>query len=451
LTLTSVHPARIETIYPGVAEHGPVVYWMSRDQRAEDNWALFHASNLAKSRRVPLVVVFCLVPSFCGAGRRQYDFMLDGLRETAATLAGHDIPFVLLFGEPSETLPAFIARHRCGMLVTDNDPLVIKRRWREAVTARISIPCDMVDAHNIVPAALASDHQEYGAYTIRKKITSRLGEFLTPFPVLDSSPHPWGDTLDRPDWETIAASLPNTGPQPVESIAPGGKTALDTLFSFLGDGFHRYARSARDPNAGTVSGLSPYLHFGQLSAQRAALETEQLAPPGDENAEVFLEQLIVRRELADNFCRYAPSYETFAAIPRWAQETLDRHRTDPREYMYTFDQFEQAQTHDPLWNAAQCQMTCTGTMHGYLRMYWAKKILEWSSSPEQALETAILLNDRWQLDGRDPNGYTGILWSIGGLHDRPWRDRPVYGSIRYMSENGARGKFDVDAYIARYS
>jgi deoxyribodipyrimidine photo-lyase len=163
--------------------------------------------------------------------------------------------------------------------------------------------------------------------------------------------------------------------------------------------------------------------------------------------ESFLEELIVRRELSDNFCSHTPDYDSFSCFPSWARETLDRHRHDPRQYLYGPEQFEGAATHDPLWNAAQSEMVRTGKMHGYLRMYWAKKILEWSASPEEALETAILLNDRYELDGRDPNGYAGIAWSIGGVHDRPWPERPVYGKIRSMTFQGCRKKFDVDAYV----
>jgi deoxyribodipyrimidine photo-lyase len=195
-----------------------------------------------------------------------------------------------------------------------------------------------------------------------------------------------------------------------------------------------------------VSHLSPYLHFGQLSAQRVALEAQGY--DADIPAqEAFLEQLVVRRELSDNFCFYEPAYDRFEGLPAWARETLDRHRTDPRPYLYGLEEFEEARTHDPLWNAAQSQMVKTGYMHGYMRMYWAKKILEWTESPEEALRVAIYLNDRYELDGRDPNGYTGIAWCIGGLHDRAWGERPVFGKVRYMSAGGARRKFDAAAYI----
>ena len=198
-----------------------------------------------------------------------------------------------------------------------------------------------------------------------------------------------------------------------------------------------------------MSGLSPYLHFGQLSPQRAALEAAR-AKAG-QAGDSFLEELVVRRELADNFCHHNGSYDSLDGAPRWARETLDRHRGDERPYLYTFRELEEGRTHQPLWNAAQAQMRLTGVMHGYMRMYWAKKILEWTASPEQAVEWALALNDRWLLDGRDPNGCTGVLWSMGGLHDRPWKERPVFGTVRYMNSRGCRRKFDVQAYVREWT
>jgi deoxyribodipyrimidine photo-lyase len=190
------------------------------------------------------------------------------------------------------------------------------------------------------------------------------------------------------------------------------------------------------------------LHFGQIGAQRIAAEV--LRWDGDlESRETFLEQLIVRRELSDNFCFYNVRYDSLEGCPDWALRTLEDHLSDPREHLYDLDRFEAAATHDELWNAAQIELTFTGTMPGYLRMYWAKKILEWTEHPAEAHRIALLLNDRYQLDGRDPNGYVGVAWSIGGVHDRPWTERPVFGKIRYMNASGCRRKFDVTRYVTR--
>jgi deoxyribodipyrimidine photo-lyase len=233
---------------------------------------------------------------------------------------------------------------------------------------------------------------------------------------------------------------------------PGAGKANEMLRSFINYRLPHYADKSNDPNADAVSRLSPYFHFGQLSAQRAAYEIQNLHSPSPDTR-AFLEQLIIRRELSDNFCFYSQDgrYDSFEGLREWAQKTLDEHRNDPREYIYSRDEFMNAKTHDPLWNAAQREMLINGCMHNYMRMYWAKKILEWSPSPEYAIDTAVYLNDTCSLDGRDPNGYAGILWSIGGVHDRAWGERPVFGKIRYMSANGCRRKFDVDAYIQRFN
>jgi deoxyribodipyrimidine photo-lyase len=217
---------------------------------------------------------------------------------------------------------------------------------------------------------------------------------------------------------------------------------------FIGKKLNDYPAASRDPARDGLSNLSPYLHFGQIAAQRVALEVKASGATPDAQ-DGFLEELIVRRELADNFCLHNAHYDAPAGFPAWATRTLSEHTHDPRPYLYGRDRLEAADTHDDLWNAAQSQMVTTGKMHGYLRMYWAKKILEWTTSPAEALETVIGLNDRYELDGRDPNGYAGAAWSIGGTHDRAWGERPVFGKIRYMNYNGCKSKFDVAAYIRR--
>jgi deoxyribodipyrimidine photo-lyase len=229
-------------------------------------------------------------------------------------------------------------------------------------------------------------------------------------------------------------------------MTPGEGAAMTMLERFLMTRLANYAQDKNDPALNATSALSPYLHFGHLSAQRAALEILKNFPRSPGN-DAFLEELIVRRELADNFCYYNPQYDSLNGIKAWARKSLNEHRNDRREYLYTEDQFESAGTHDMLWNAAQSEMMKAGRMHGYMRMYWAKKILEWSHSPEEALKTALYLNDKYQLDGRDPNGYTGCIWSIGGVHDRAWAERNVFGKIRFMNRNGCERKFDVRKYI----
>ena len=430
------------------SQSGPVIYWVSRDQRPADNWALLAGLFLAEKIRAPLAVAFCLAPECLGATLRQYDFMLSGLQETAAALEATGIPFFLLRGEPGEGIPLFLTRVQAGALITDFDPLRLKQAWKATVLEQVTSPVWEVDAHNVVPCWLASPKQEYGAYTLRPKLRRWLPDFLEDFPTLPSPAVPWPGALPQVDWAAAQASLRlDAGVPPVTWLTPGPRAARRALDDFLQNRLSGYAIRRNDPSQPGQSDLSPYLHFGQLAPQRVAWEVSRADAPAQDK-EALLEELIVRRELADNFCFYNPDYDRVAGFPAWARETLDKHRADYREYLYTLEEFEAARTHDPLWNAAQTEMVRRGKMHGYLRMYWAKKILEWSASVEEALQTAVYLNDRYELDGRDPNGYTGIAWSLGGVHDRPWGERPVFGKIRYMNYAGCRRKFPVDRYIA---
>lgn len=427
---------------------GPIVYWMSRDQRAQDNWALLAAAHLAKEHRSRLEVVFALAPTFSGATWRAYDFLLRGLRETEADLATLGISFTLLVGDPGEIVARYINERNVAALVTDFDPLRVKRAWKDAVVSGTSVPVYEVDAHNIVPAWVASTKKEFGAYTLRPKIHKLLSKYLTDIPKLAAL---GTSLLPQTDWVHAAASIhADRTVRPVEGISPGALAARNALRTFIDRGLEYYDTKRNDPLADGQSGLSPYLHFGQFSAQRVAWEVHRSFAPLSAK-EAFLEELIIRRELSDNFCLYEPAYDSPDGFPDWAKKTLAEHASDPREYVYTLEEFESATTHDRLWNAAQREMLVRGKMHGYMRMYWAKKILEWSKSPEEAMDIAIRLNDKYELDGRDPNGYVGIAWSIGGVHDRAWFDRPVFGKIRYMNAGGCAKKFDVKAYIARWS
>jgi deoxyribodipyrimidine photo-lyase len=438
---------RARVLKEGKERRGPVAYWMSRDQRAHDSWALLYAQHLAQARQAPLLVVFCLAPRFLGAAWRQYDFMLRGLGETAQELADHRIPFHLIRGEPGAEIPRWVKDLEVGLLVTDFDPLRLKQDWKEHVGRGLTIPFLEVDAHNIVPCWLASPKQAWAAYTLRPKIHRALEEFLTPFPSLRKHPFPAGDQGTGLDVPNLLDSLPlDRDVPPVVWIKPGEQAAREHLKRFLSEKLAHYDRDRNDPAKEGQSDLSPYLHFGQIAPQRVALAVKK-AQASRANKDAFLEELIVRRELSDNFCSYNQNYDSFQGFPDWARKTLDDHRADEREYLYTRKEFEAARTHDPLWNAAQLEMVHRGKMHGYLRMYWAKKILEWTASPEEAQEVTIFLNDRYELDGRDPNGYAGIAWSLGGVHDRAWGERRIFGKIRYMSYKGAAGKFDVEAYI----
>ena len=450
----SVQPERVRNLTPDrpASAQGPVVYWINRERRTRDNWALLYAQEQARERNTHVEAVFCLVPTFLDAALRQYDFMIKGLEELEQEFLALNIPFTLLLGAPPEVLVPWIHDRRPSLLVTDFEPLRIKQQWLNAVVANSSIHVHQVDAHNIVPCWHASPKQEFGAYTLRPKLKKLLPQFLVEYPEVlqQDASHVAGRAAIN--WDHVRSTLRvNTSISPVSWIVPGQRASEQALAEFVGR-IETY-RDRNDPTKVGQSRLSPYFHFGQLAPQRAALEALRIGSTGaeDDPVDAFLEELIVRRELSDNFTYNNENYDSFQGLANWAQQTLNDHRNDPRDYIYVLEQWEQATTHDELWNAAQRELATTGRLHGYMRMYWAKKLLEWSSTPEEALAYGIYLNDAYALDGRDPNGYVGVAWSIGGVHDRAWFERPVYGKIRYMNANGCARKFDVKTYIRTYA
>jgi deoxyribodipyrimidine photo-lyase len=439
-----INTNRIRLLKEGIRKPGPIVYWMSRDQRVSDNWALIFTQELAIKYKQPSVVIFCLVNNFLDATKRQYNFMLKGLQELDNKLRDKNISFFLLLGAPEKEIPEFIESHNIGLLVSDFDPLKIKMQWKKNLVKRINIPFYEVDSHNIVPCWITSDKQEYAAYTIRPKINRLLPEYLVDFPDIKVDKTGYKDSKSMIDWKKLIKS--KNGTFQVNTVIPGEKEAKKVLKRFINNKINTYSNYRNDPTKDNLSGLSPYIHSGHISAQRIALEVlnSDIAKK-DKNS--FLDELIIRKELSDNYCFYNSNYDSFSGFPDWAQKTLNNHRIDKRDYIYAIKKFEEANTHDNLWNAAQLEMMIKGKMHSYMRMYWAKKILEWSESPEEAQDIAIYLNNKYELDGRDPNGYAGIAWSIGGVHDRAWKERPVFGKIRYMSYGGSKSKFDVNLYV----
>jgi deoxyribodipyrimidine photo-lyase len=370
--------------------------------------------------------------------------MIEGLKEVEQKLSKLNIHFVLLIGKPEEQIPKFIKKQNATILISDFNPLRIIREWKDKISSIIDIPFYEIDAHNIIPVWEASPKLEFAAYTIRPKIKKLLPEFLDDFPKLKKLPKKI--TQSKINWDSVYKSLKiDNSVKPVANFIPGENAANDILQNFIEQKLDSYSNDRNDPNKNGISNISPYLHFGHISAQRIALILNQFQE--DESVASYLEELIIRRELSDNFCYYNPNYDNFEGFHDWAKTSLNMHREDRREHLYTLAEFEKANTHDELWNAAQLEMVTTGKMHGYMRMYWAKKILEWTKSPEEALEFGIYLNDKYELDGRDPNGYVGLAWSIGGVHDRAWGERPVFGKVRYMNFNGCKRKFNVNQYI----
>ncbi len=439
------HQNRWRTLREGAGK-GPVVYWMSRDQRLQDNWALYHAWARAREGGRALGIVFCLVPDFLGAGPRQYRFMLEGLAEVRSAAERLGIPFFLLEGDPSSEIPRFLREWKAYLTVTDHDPLRQKASWRSAAMAGCECGFEEVDAHNIVPCWAASPKQEFAAATFRPKIRRHLPDWLEHLPPLPSITKAWPGEVGAKGWDKVLVRYPDVTDDQWDGGLVQARRALE---GFIRERLPGYGERRNDPNLDWVSGLSPYLHFGTISAQRVALEVMAAeAPQVDKDA--FLEELIVRRELSDNFCFYNRKYDSPEGFPSWARATLRDHQGDRREHLYREEELERARTHDPLWNAAQVQMITEGKMHGWLRMYWAKKVLEWTETPTDALRIVNTLNDRYEMDGRDPNGYVGAAWSIGGVHDRAWTERKIFGKVRYMNLNGAYRKFDVNTFVDRY-
>lgn len=430
-----------------------VIYVMSRDQRVRDNHTLLQAQSTAIEAKLPLAVVFCLQPKTGHRSREHYQWMLDGLRQIESDLKSLNIPFMLLIGDPRERLKALLHHTEPAAIYFDMSPLRGPQQLHQGIAQHVKCPVYEVDTHNIVPVWIASTKQEYAARTIRPKIHRLLPDFLHEPPNVVSHPVVWPGAVQTikkllPLIDTALKALPSNNQKIM--ITSGERAARNALRDFIAERLEGYANNRNDPSKDGLSGLSPYLHFGHVSSLRVVLEVQAAVAKNSalqEDANVLIEEIVVRKELSDNFCLFNPEYASLGGAPEWAKSTLRKHANDHHDFLYTAQQLEDALTHDSAWNAAQNQLRKTGKMHGYMRMYWAKKVLEWSKSPERAAQTLIYLNDFYSLDGGDPNGYVGILWAIAGLHDRPWFERPIFGTVRYMNESGLHRKFDVDEYI----
>jgi deoxyribodipyrimidine photo-lyase len=431
-----------------------VLYWAQVNRRAASNHALAYAVELANRAELPVLFYEGLTFDYPHASDRLHTFILEGVPDTESQLQQLGIGYVFYLQRRREDANDVLYRlaKDAAAVVTDDFPLFPARLYNASVPGKLDIPYYAVDASCIVPTSCFTK-REYAAYTIRPKIRKLLPQYLRPAPPIRVR-HKFHGKV--PHWHTLVSSsnIPELVAscdidhtvQPSASFRGGYSAAQRRLRRFLEQSLHRYANSSNQPSENATSGLSPYLHFGHISSLQVAVAVESYAREHKLLADEFLEELIVRRELAFNFARFAENPASLDALPDWARKSLAKHTRDKRVPIYSRDQFESAQTHDPLWNAAQKELLLTGKIHGYYRMYWGKKIIEWSRTPEEALAIAICLNDRYALDGRDPNSYTNILWCFG-LHDRPWMERAIFGQVRYMSLEGMRRKTDVYAYI----
>ena len=434
------------------ADGACVVYWMQRAQRGLNNAAVDCAVNIANELGLPLLVYFSAIPNYPNANLRHYVFLNQGLPDIEADLADRNISFIVR-RPPNNSLDQFLEEVKAAILIGDENPCREPERWRQVIAKRIRIPFWTVDADVTVPSKLFPKPQ-YGAYVLRPKLYRELPNFLHPLKN-SKAQHAWA----RP---RNVNSFPVTGDitsgwqkfdrtvAPVEGFIGGSHAARKRLQFFVQHLLADYDKQRNQPTADGSSRLSPYLHFGHIGPTEIALAVDAATKKDaslKQARDSFFNELLVWRELAVNFVKYTPNYDSAECAEPWARQSLAEHARDPREWTYTLEQLERGETHDELWNASQLQMVHFGWMHNYMRMYWGKKILEWSQDPVTAFSHAVALNDKYQLDGRDPNGYAGIAWAIVGKFDRPWFDRPIFGKIRYMSAASTGKKFDSQGYI----
>ena len=443
--------ARLRVLNPkAIASEGHcVLYWMQRAQRGRNNAALNHAIELGNVLKLPVLCCFGLYDRFPGAERRHFRFLVQGLRDAARDMKARNVRFVLQLGPPLDVVRSLVAEYRPAIVVADENPLRVQRAWREELAASLPVAVHAVDADVVVPSRLFPK-EEYAARTIRPKIHIVIDQHLkaVPNPKAEVA---WnladGRSSGEPiDENQLMSCLSVAGASELPAYRGGSDEAERRLERFIKQRLSKYATERNEPIPYMTSELSAHLHFGHIDPVSTVLRVLEAGGP-KESVDSFVEEFVVRREVAINFCWRNPRYDSLAGCPDWALKTLSKHAADFRPYLYKYQQFENAESHDPLWNAAQKEMVLTGRMHNYLRMYWAKKILEWTPDVETAFNTTLALNDRWQMDGRDPNGYTGVAWAIGGKHDRPWIERPIFGMVRFMSYESTRKKFDSQGYI----
>jgi deoxyribodipyrimidine photo-lyase len=437
-----------------------VVYWMQRALRIDDNPALDVAIEAANLLGLPVVVYFQVIPNYPNANLRHYHFLQQALVDAETDAAARAVGFVVrraLPGGKGATLEGFLEEVQAALVVGDENPCREPERWRQVLGRRLKLPFWTVDADVVVPSKIFNR-----SFVLLHHFRPHLKTHLEKFLVAPENPkplRPW-EPDHAPEKFSLTADITTGFTQldrrigPVDSFTGGTHAALGLLDAFVRTGLADYDEKRNHPELRGTSRLSPYLHFGNISPVRIALTVRQAAAEGRTTswaAEKFLEQVIAWRELAVLFVRHEPHYDTWECAAPWARKTLIEHACDARPHRYALDKLERAETADDLWNAAQRQMVESGWMHNYMRMYWAKKILEWAPDPERAFAWAVELNDRYELDGRDANGYAGIAWAIVGRHDRPWFNKPVYGLVRPMSGKSLAKKFDAASYIRRWS
>ncbi|MCW2923953.1 MAG: phr [Thermoleophilia bacterium] len=470
LVATACTPERL-TVWNG-CERDPdaacVVYWMARSQRAVHNLAFDTALETANELGLPLVVVFNLSKGPPENDLRHVRHMLAAFPELAERVVRRGAAFAVRGYGARGTLSAALGRLRPAVVVTDDDAMPHARDARRRVAAALEVPLVSVDADVVIPTSVIPQ-REYAARTMRPKVHRALERFAaehgserskarTPVPAdveLSDGIELWRAPEGLPDAAWVERTVAAAGRAGVPDEAgridrPSGMAAArGRLREFVETELATYANDRNQPHLDGTSGMSVFLHYGQVSPHEV-LATVRGSGASRSGVDTFVEEFVVRRELAWNYVLHTPDCREWGALPEWARQTLEHHAGDPRPAIHTEREMRDAETRDPLWNAAQRQMVDTGTMHGYLRMYWAKQILTWTADPRSAFALALSLHDRYSMDARDPNSVVGVSWAIGGVHDRGWPEREIFGKVRSMTLASTGRKFDSRAYIARF-
>jgi deoxyribodipyrimidine photo-lyase len=454
MSIPSTAEIQAERIQPlndeAAAEEGYVLYWMQASVRAHHNHALEYAVQRANELNQRLLVAFGLDDGYPEANLRHFAFLLDGLRDARDDLKERGLKLVVRRGSPEEVTLNLAGD--ASLVVCDRGYLRHQREWRERVAKEAGREVVQVESEVVVPVELASDKKEYAARTLRPKTERHRDDFLVglePTPPVKQSLNMSISSEDLDDLEGLLGSLEvDRSVEPLEHLFRAGHAAARrVLEEFLKNSFASYADNRSQPQTDYVSHMSKYLHYGHISPVEVALAVLDAGGPR-EDKDSYIEELTVRRELSMNFVFYEPDYDSFSCLPGWAQETLRQHAKDDREHVYTTAQLESAETHDEYWNAAMLEMVHTGYMHNYMRMYWGKKILQWTEDPEEAYDRTLYLNNKYFLDGRDPNSYANVSW-VFGQHDQGWKERPVFGKVRYMAAGGLERKAKPREYVRK--
>ena len=420
------------------------LYWMQNAMRVDYNHVLDFCVRKANEMDVPVLVVFIINKTYMDATENHYKFMLQGLSEVKDELLKKNIKISFLIGETVDKVMEVC--EKASFVATEKGYLKNEKNWRQTLSSKINIPMIEVDTNVIVPVKEVSDKEEYAAYTIRPKINKMLEQYALDFKV--DSPNNSSlniELIDEVDFDiNNILSMLSLETNEYELYYKGGVSeARAHLKAFLENKLDNYAKLRNEPSLDFQSNMSMYLQFGQISPLEIYLKTKH-----KNNNDQFIEELVIRRELSYNFVYYNTDYDSYKCLPNWVIKSLDKHREDKREYIYNLSQLENSDTHDNYWNACQKEMVLTGKMHGYMRMYWGKKVIEWTKDYKKAYEILIYLNNKYNIDGRGPNAYAGVAWCFG-KHDRPWFERNIFGKIRYMNDQGLKRKFDMDAYLKK--